>query len=143
MPRSPWLSRSLIALAFAGIASVQLWHALQPAAKPPRFSCPDLSQRCDLRLGAEAVSLSASQPPAILQRFTLTLSGQQQPPQVSFQMTGMNIGPNRFPFHSAGAQRWQAEIVLPFCTQSRNDWILLLSSAAGQAEVQFRSRPAR
>ncbi len=91
------------------------------------LDCPDLVQGCSFNLDGQRYRLKADQAINGVKPFVLTLDGKAQAVSASWQMQGMDMGPNQYRFIAQAAGQWQAQMALPLCTATRNDWLLKLT----------------
>lgn len=131
------------ALVILALIALAIWGAFQQspsqAAKP--IACADPVVGCTfVHHGAPAI-LRFSSGPEVLRPFVLTLTspGLQQA-SVSFQMSGMNMGFNRYDLKPDANGTWTARITLPVCTVSRVDWIAELNLDGELYSLTFTTR---
>jgi hypothetical protein len=106
-----------------------------------RSDCDLVSSACEVEQQGIHYRVEFSQTPSALTPFQVRLSVSQpagwqpQAVSVSFSMPGMDMG-----FNTHQLQRiddaWQAQVVLPVCTLSRNDWHLSVVLQADGADYQ-------
>lgn len=114
--------------------------ATQPRAAV-QTSCADLAQGCRFMLNGKQFSVQSDRPINPAHPFTLTLQGEPlQQATASWQMVGMDMGPNRFHFAATSASHWQTQTALPFCTQARHDWQLTLNMDGNNVILTTQSR---
>jgi len=90
--------------------------------------------------GVPATVKFSSRPEA-LKPFALSLASPNlQSGSVSFQMTGMNMGFNRYDLKPDANETWAARITLPICTVSRVDWIAELNLDGQLYNLSFATR---
>ena len=106
--------------------------------------CDLVASACKIEQQGIHYRVEFSQPPSALKSFQVKLSvlqpadWQPQTVSVSFTMPGMDMG-----FNTHQLQRvddvWQAQVVLPVCTLSRNDWHLsvVLKTEAADYQSEF------
>lgn len=100
-------------------------------------ACPDPIAGCRLD---EAVSVRFSQTPGVMEKFALDVHAPKNAePYASFQMQGMDMGPNRYRLLWNGGV-WHADVMLPACVQGRRDWVLRLEVGKKIYEMPFVSR---
>jgi hypothetical protein len=118
---------ALLATAFF-LAWNQGWLPTSQRATPQTMPCANLAQGCDFALEGQVYHIQSDQPATPARPFVLTLTGAPlTSATASWQMAGMNMGPNRFHFAPGTHGQWQTRTALPFCTQARNDWLLTLN----------------
>ncbi len=90
--------------------------------------CDILSQSCSVKHGTNTYKLSFRGIPSALHPFHVELSYNEQPPEaawVEFDMEGMDMGYNRYTLVLREDEKHlSAQVVLPVCSLSRNDWIV-------------------
>jgi len=106
--------------------------------------CDLLASACEVKQQGKHYRVEFSQTPSALTPFQVRLKvlqpadWQPQAVSVSFSMPGMDMG-----FNTHQLQRvdgvWQAQVVLPVCSLSRNDWHLsvVLQTDAAQYQSEF------
>lgn len=100
-----------------------------------RISCPDPVAGCRI----DMMELRFSRQPSVMQTFDLDLlAPESTQPYASFQMQGMDMGPNRYRLLRESG-KWHAQVMLPACVQGRRDWILALEIGDKVYEVPFTS----
>ncbi len=118
---------AVLATAFF-VAWNQGWLPIQPTTAQPTLACADLASGCDFTLAEHTYRIQSDQPITPARPFSLTLTGTPlRSATASWQMAGMDMGPNRFHFAPGPAGQWQTRTALPFCTQARSDWLLTLN----------------
>ncbi|MBB5191349.1 hypothetical protein HNQ50_002079 [Silvimonas terrae] len=126
--------RGLLSGSFAVLATAfyvawnQGWLPTRPATAPVPLACADLALGCNFTLDDHAYRIQSDQPITPARPFSLMLFGTPlTSATASWQMAGMDMGPNRFHFAPGPAGQWQTRTALPFCTQARSDWLLTLN----------------
>jgi hypothetical protein len=109
-----------------------------------RSDCDLVSSACEVEQQGIHYRVEFSKTPSALTPFQVRLSVSQpagwqpQAVSVSFSMPGMDMG-----FNTHQLQRvddaWQAQVVLPVCTLSRNDWHLsvVVQGEASRYQSEF------
>lgn len=113
----------LIILALAALA---LWGALQktPSQAAQPIICPDPVAGCTFLHNGLPAKLQFSTQPMALKPFMLTITSENlRKGSASFQMSGMDMGFNRYDLRPDRSGSWSANVTLPVCTVSRVDWI--------------------
>lgn len=123
------------------------WLQYKPPSKQTHLvysDCDLVSSACEIEQQGIHYRVEFSQTPSALTPFQVRLSVSQpagwqpQAVSVSFTMPGMDMG-----FNTHQLQRvddaWQAQVVLPVCTLSRNDWHLsvVLQDEASRYQSEF------
>jgi hypothetical protein len=123
--------KRVIALAVLGLVACVKEAPTQPVAcQNPVAGCVVTSE----------ISVKFSSQPAVMHKFSLDV----QAPQIadlhaSFQMQGMDMGPNRYRLLWDGKQ-WHADVMLPACVRGRHDWLLRLETRDRVYEIPFVSQ---
>lgn len=108
------------------------------------MDCQDLIRGCDIGVG----QLTFSQLPKPLAPFIITLKTQSIDTQLDvvkaqFNMQGMQMGFNNYRFMHLKKDTWQANVILPVCSQRRADWLMTLDiKASGKTKklnILFRN----
>lgn len=91
-------------------------------------ACDPTQTACQARFGEYSLRLIFLDQPSTLKPFRVRLESDAEKIDnlvLDFKMPGMNMGMNR---HRLSYENgfWQNQLVLPVCTQSRNDWIVTL-----------------
>jgi len=130
-------------LVIAALAALAIWGALQqsrPQTAQP-IVCADPVAGCTFVHKGMPANLRFSAQPEALQPFVLSLvSPNLRTASVSFQMSGMNMGFNRYDLKPGADGRWAANITLPVCTVSRVDWIAELNLDGQLYTLTFATR---
>jgi len=107
----------------------------------------DVSKACEVPVDNYMVKVSIAQPIVLLKPFTVAVTvipddenvslsnALLKPVVASFTMQNMNMGMNHFKFNSNVNDRWQAEVLLPICSQKRMDWLMEISMEAENNKV--------
>ncbi|MCG5500999.1 hypothetical protein [Ectothiorhodospira lacustris] len=128
-----WLSWLLIPV-MLGLGYLAGEHWLRPLVAPvdPATTVIQAPAGCELDargclMPVNGVEIRVRGPERIppLERFALRLEGSTslEPLEVSYIMTGMDMGLHRFEFEPEGSGHWLAESVLPVCMSGRMDWL--------------------
>lgn len=133
------IGQILLGLAMTSLIGVQIWYAYKQQAPEhvPQFSCLDLAKGCEVRLGDENLRLIADAAPGSLKSFHLTLRGSETQPTLRFFMKNMDIGPNETRPNQTAPTRWEADIMLPFCSRGRMDWVMDIQNDKARAQLHF------
>lgn len=126
--RSPWAALAGIVVVLVFVAWNQGWLPLgKPAATPAlHLGCSDLHHGCSILINGAQYRVRSAQPLSGAHPVDLTLEGSAiKAATASWQMNGMDMGPNQFKFVHQG-EHWVAETALPLCSQGRRDWLLTL-----------------
>lgn len=107
-------------------------------------SCDLLTSACEVEQQGIHYRIEFSQTPSALTPFQVKLSvlqptdWQPRAVSVSFTMPGMDMGFNTHQLQQVD-NIWQAQVVLPVCSLSRNDWHLsvVLQTAATHYQSEF------
>ncbi|GGP28029.1 hypothetical protein [Silvimonas amylolytica] len=103
--------------------------------------CADLAQSCLFHSDGHEYRVQSDQPISPSRPFTLTLDGAPiAAATASWKMAGMDMGPNRFHFTPNAKGQWQTRSALPFCTQSRDDWLLTINVNKNKVILAVRLR---
>lgn len=103
--------------------------------------CDLVASACEIEQQGIYYRVGFSQTPSALTPFQVRLSvlqpakWQPQAVSVSFSMPGMDMGFNTHQLERVD-DVWQAQVVLPVCTLSRNDWHLSVVLHADRANYQ-------
>ncbi|QLI82397.1 hypothetical protein HZU75_13170 [Chitinibacter fontanus] len=119
-----------------------LWLSLlqpTPAQNTVHLSCPKLQLGCQFTIEQTQYRIIADEGISGAKPFTVKLEGRAGRVEGSWQMQGMEMGPNNYRFIANGDTAWQAKMVLPMCTQSRQDWLLILNIDQIQVQIQTSS----
>ena len=111
----------------------QQFYAKPQAAS--QLNCPSLSQGCSFNLGQQRYTIRSQQPLDASLPVILQLQGKAGEIHASWQMQGMDMGPNRYRLLSDDQQHWQAQTALPICTNKRQDWLLKLEIDGQAIEI--------
>lgn len=130
-------------LVMAVLIALAIWGALQQSRPQPAQTiiCPDPVAGCTFMHKGVLANLHFSSQPESLRPFVITLASLNlRKASVSFQMTGMNMGFNRYDLKPDSSGRWTASITLPVCTVSRVDWIAELDLDGQLYSLTFTTR---
>lgn len=117
---------------------LSLWQ-VAPAQKTIHLSCPKLQLGCQFTIEQTQYRIYSDQAIGGVKPFNVRLDGRAERVEGSWQMQGMEMGPNNYRFIANGEASWQAKMILPMCTQSRQDWLLILNIDQVQVEIQTSS----
>ncbi|MBE9610435.1 hypothetical protein [Chitinilyticum piscinae] len=109
---------------FNGAAIREQWEGAPAMTLQARCANPQLG--CSFTLQGQAYRLSSDQPLRAGTPFFLTLEGPGHKVSASWQMQGMEMGPNRYQLQAIGDGQWRTRTALPVCNQQRQDWELHL-----------------
>ena len=90
--------------------------------------CDPTQTSCKAQFGEHSLSLVFLDKPSTLKPFRVRLESDTEKIDnllLDFKMPGMNMGVNRYRLKYENGF-WQNQLVLPVCTQSRNDWLVTL-----------------
>lgn len=130
-------------LIIVALAALAIWGARhkapQQTAQP--IVCADPVAGCTFVHKGAPAQLRLSTQPEALRPFVLSLAHPGlRKASVSFQMSGMDMGFNRYDLRPAPDGRWTASITLPVCTVSRVDWIAELNLDGQLYALTFATR---
>ena len=143
------MNRNLVAAALLGLAlgSAYVWlssRAPDPlAADAVAEECRPTGNPCTLAADGGEVTLILPATLRTLQAFDLEAetTGFREVSRVvvRFDMTGMEMGENRYPLEAEGEGSWSTEAMLPVCTADRVDWFaeVTVHHAAGTTRFAF------
>ncbi|MFW2374285.1 MAG: hypothetical protein ACN4GM_14260 [Gammaproteobacteria bacterium] len=123
-----------IALVFVLAYGLGQWLSYQqsPSRLPRKMmtaeACDPTQTACQATFGEHSLSLIFLDKPSTLKPFRVRLESDSEKIDnllVDFKMPGMNMGVNRHHMNYENGY-WQNQLVLPVCTQSRNDWSVTL-----------------
>lgn len=130
-------------LVIVALAALAIWGVLQqssPKAAQP-IVCLDPVAGCTFVHKGMPANLRFSSQPEALRPFLFSLASPNlHTASVSFQMSGMNMGFNRYDLKLGSDGRWAASITLPVCTVSRVDWIAELNLDGQLYSLTFTTR---
>lgn len=137
----PWLPPLLVIGALAGLA---LW-AKQRQAEPSEVQvipCVYPVTGCAFVHHGQPSRLRFSVVPRPLVAFDIELRAPAAAKaSVQFQMSGMQMGLNRYEMKAQSAGLFKASaILLPVCTQARTDWLALFTLDDTSYQVSFQTR---
>ncbi len=113
-------------LVIVALGALAIWGTLQQSSTKPAqpIVCSDPVAGCTFMHKGVSANLRFSSQPEALRPFVLTLAiPNLRTASVSFQMSGMNMGFNRYDLKLDAKGNRSASITLPVCTVSRVDWI--------------------
>lgn len=119
------------------VALLPLLAACTPAADVTPSgaeACSDPVATCVLGNG---MSLQTREAPQVLTPVRVTLRDvpvQVTAVHIEAGMAGMVMPPVSVELRNAGPSEWAGEIVLPFCSQGRSDWLWTLVTRVGNGE---------
>ncbi|SMC16065.1 hypothetical protein SAMN02745857_00089 [Andreprevotia lacus DSM 23236] len=139
MTQAHW-RQALMALAAAALGTLMLlqqmgWLPLHPADQQPSLQCADLSQTCHFMLGGRDYEVRSAAPLSGGKPVLLQVRGEAAKVEASWQMQGMEMGPNRYLLQQQAPADWRASTALPICTQRRTDWQLTLTIDGQTARI--------
>ncbi|WP_410497809.1 hypothetical protein [Chitinibacter sp. S2-10] len=145
MSQSRWGILLVVVLLAAGLFFQSGWFENK---KPSMLlDCPDLTQGCQFAVNGANYRLQSTSPISGGVPFVLDLIGPARQISASWQMQGMEMGPNQYRFMShiskghQDNQQWQVKMALPLCTQARSDWLLTLQ--IDQHEITIKTLSGR
>lgn len=130
-------------LVITALAALAVWGALQQSRPQTAQTiiCPDPLAGCTFLHKNAPVRLQFSARPEALKPFALSLTSPAlRKASVSFQMSGMDMGFNRYNLLPETGALWTANIRLPVCTASRADWIAELDLDGRLYRLSFAAR---
>ncbi|MFP5504823.1 MAG: hypothetical protein ACLGH6_01365 [Gammaproteobacteria bacterium] len=128
------LAAALIAIAMAG------WWLKRPA-DAVAVSCADPLAGCAFSHRGAAVDVRFLSQPTPLEGFGLHVSAPHaRRISAEFQMTGMDMGFNRYDLRPAGDGAFASNVTLPVCISGRHDWTLFLDVDGTRYALPFKSR---
>lgn len=148
--RKKWIAPGIIAgLSALGIAVGGFYRAVDSSSRASAHTiilsadpaCNPLGRACTARDATMAVALELPDPIKPLSPFPVQvqLAGERtatvESVAVSFAMTGMNMGFNRFELRRQSAHTWRGEALLPVCSMGRRDWRATVDVAGEPAYV--------
>ncbi|GGP24058.1 hypothetical protein [Silvimonas iriomotensis] len=117
------------------------WGQTASANAPAPIPCADLAQGCSFSLAGHDYHLQSDGPVTPSRPFVLKLAGAPlTSATASWKMAGMEMSPNLFHFTPDAQGQWQTRSALPFCTQSRNDWLLTINVNKNKAVLAVQPR---
>ncbi len=127
--RTYWFGAGLFLLLALGACSTETEQMHRLLGKAD--NCDAANETC--RISAEGISVSLTLGPDVkpLVMFPINLtfegSGRISPDVVvDFQMQDMDMGVNRYRLQPSSPSVWEGEAMLPVCTVSRMDWIVIV-----------------
>ena len=122
--KTPTRKRLAIAVVMFMLIAVLIYTVPQaPAPTMQAIGCEDIVKGC----AGDGVEVRFDRAPKVMQPFSLVVEiAEAEKVDASFTMAGMEMGFNRYKLVRRADQRWEAEVTLPVCARSRNDWLLLL-----------------
>lgn len=128
------LAAALIAIAVAG------WWLKRPA-DAVAVHCADPQAGCAFSHRGAAVEVRFLSQPTPLEAFGLRVSAPNaRRISAEFQMTGMDMGFNRYDLRPAGDGAFASNVTLPVCISGRHDWTLFLDVDGTRYALPFKSR---
>ncbi|QLG88444.1 hypothetical protein HQ393_09395 [Chitinibacter bivalviorum] len=127
LSRILWLAAAVLALLLALGYQQGLLNLANKSAPIERIACPDLQAGCQFQLNKQQFWVQSEQAIGGNQLFTVLLKGSAKQVLGSWQMQGMDMGPNQYRFIQEGSDRWRAKMALPMCTASRQDWLFVVT----------------
>lgn len=141
-PAPPWRRIAgplLLAVALAAIAVAGWW--LKRPVDAVAVRCADPLAGCAFSHRGGAVNVRFLSQPAPLEAFGLRVSAPHvRRISAEFQMTGMDMGFNRYDLRPAGGGAFASKVTLPACVSGRHDWTLLLDVDGTRYALPFKSR---
>ncbi|WP_035052994.1 hypothetical protein [Andreprevotia chitinilytica] len=138
------IASALVAVCMSVLLAVNLgWRPFSAAgpAKPAlEVTCPDLASACMFSLDQQTYTLRSEATVIGSKPVVLTVTGPARDVHASWQMIGMEMGPNRYALQRQPNGSWQAQTLLPLCTQARRDWLLQLTVDGQVINVRTQSR---
>jgi len=130
-------------LLIVALVVLALWGVLQQSRPQAAqtIACANPVAGCAFVHKGAPASLRFSAPPEALRPFMLSIASPNlSKASVSFRMSGMNMGFNRYDLQPGAGGRWAANITLPVCTASRADWIAELDLDGRLYRLSFTTR---
>lgn len=128
------LAAALIAIALAG------WWLKRPA-DAVAVRCADPLAGCAFSHRGAAIDVRFMSQPTPLEAFGLHVSAPRaRRISAEFQMTGMDMGFNRYDLRPAGDGAFASNVTLPVCIGGRHDWTLFLDVDGTRYALPFKSR---
>lgn len=87
-------------------------------------ACDPTKQVCEIHYANNVYVLKFNGTPSALTPFLVDIDANTKQPksiELSFDMTGMDMGYNQYSLIK-NRKNWQAKVILPVCSLSRNDW---------------------
>jgi hypothetical protein len=104
-----------------------------------RLNCPFFSEGCVFNFAENNYKVKSQEPLSANKPVQLLLTGKAKAIHASWQMQGMEMGPNNYRLLSADQQHWHAQTALPFCTNKRQDWLLKLDIDGHRIDIRTAS----
>lgn len=137
----PWLPPLLIICALAGLA---LWAKQRQVERTgvQVISCLDPVTGCGFDHHGQHSQLRFSSVPKPLEGFDIELyAPAAAKASVRFQMSGMEMGFNRYDLTAGrGGLFKAAAVLLPVCTQARSDWSAFFTLDDKSYQISFQAR---
>lgn len=130
-------------LILAALVALAIWGAMQKAPRQAAQAilCVDPVAGCSFMHKGLPAELRFSAQPEALKPFVLSVASPHlRKASVSFQMSGMDMGFNRYELRPDADGRWSASITLPVCTVSRVDWIAQINLDEQAYVLDFSTR---
>ncbi|WP_051940610.1 hypothetical protein [Stenoxybacter acetivorans] len=146
--RFVWAGVLLLLFILLKAAATHYWRQQHPLPETAASVAEQNNDKCDVRQGcvlANGMMIQFTPPLKSTLPFDLRIS--QVPPQtqtvnISFRMTDMDMGFNRYALHSIGQDTWQAQqIRLPLCVENRTDFWADISIGQQLFSVPFSISP--
>lgn len=116
----------LLGLALAIMGNKFGWFT--PDNEPEaRLNCPVFNEGCVFHFEEQAYQVKSLAPLNANKPVQLQLTGKARVVHASWQMQGMEMGPNNYRLISNDQLHWSAQTALPMCTNKRQDWLLKLN----------------
>lgn len=100
-----------------------------------RLDCPVFSEGCIFKFEEQNYQVKSEQALNANKPVQLHVEGRAKKIYASWQMQGMDMGPNRYMLLSDDQQHWRAQTALPMCTNKRQDWLLKLEIDGRRIEI--------
>lgn len=130
-------------LVLAALAGLAIWGALQKTRpdKVQPIPCINPVAGCTFVHHGVPARIRFSVTPETMKPFVISLSHPAlSQASASFQMTGMDMGFNRYDLKRGPDGYWTARVVLPVCTDSRADWVAELKLDDQFYSLSFSTR---
>lgn len=125
----------VLALILAVLGNKFGWFT--PDTTPPaQMDCPVFSEGCIFKFEEKSYKVKSREPLNANKPVQLELEGKAGNIHASWQMQGMDMGPNRYRLLSEDQQHWHAQTALPVCTNKRQDWLLQLDIDGRRIDIK-------